>query len=178
MSSVCTSQDLYFPSKRDWWIVGLIWASVVVSVVGGLIPLMLGEISRIDIVLGSVFLIGIDGLMLWVLYGTGYTVTPDRLLIRCGPFSFRLLLNTIESISPSRSLWSSPACSLDRLMIVYGVSRQRILVSPKDKVGFLRAIVKQCPSLINLHNQVQRKVSEPSSSVEATLEPPSHMLVP
>ena len=176
MSASYFDQDCYFPSKRDQWLVGLIWLGVAVSVVGGILPLFLTGASWSKLILMVSLLLVMDGLMLWVLYGTGYTVKSELLCIRCGPFSFRIALQGIDSITPTKSPWSSPACSLDRLNIAYGLSGQSIMVSPEDKTRFLAAIVEHCPSLILLHNQVQRKQDTSSSSCVA--EPlQSHTLV-
>jgi hypothetical protein len=165
------SQDRYFPSKRDGWIVGVIWGSLLISVVGGMIPLALPGNSLLEAILVVVVLVAMDGLMLWVLYGTGYWVTQDLLLIRCGPLSFRVRLADIESITPTRSLLSSPACSIDRLKIVYGFSQQSLMISPADKPGFLSAIVQQCPHLVVLDNQVRKKTDASSSAVVPTNHP-------
>ncbi len=162
------SQNIYFPSKRDWWIVGLIWLGIIVSVVGGLVPLVVGAASLIEIVMLGSLVLGMDSLMLWVLYGTDYTVMPDRLIIRCGPVSFSVTLTGIESIIPTRSPWSSPACSLDRLKIVYGASQQTVMISPADKAGFLSAIVQQCPTLVILHDRVIKKRDSSSSVLDLT----------
>ena len=173
MSTNEQSQKLYFPSKRDWWIVALIWLGVLVSLVGGIVPLVIGGASWTELLMVGSLLVGMDSLMFWVLYGTGYTITPDRLLIRCGPFAFHVTLNGIDSITPTRSPWSSPACSLDRLKIVYGVSQQSVMISPSDKSGFLSAIVQHCPSLIVVHNQIQKKPDIPYSSLEPAIQPKS-----
>ncbi len=151
--------DRYFPSKRDWWIVGLIWMGLLISMVGGIIPIMNSETAWLETTLVVCIVVGMDGLMLWVLYGTGYRVTPNMLFIQCGPFSFRISLTDIESIVPTHSLWSSPACSADRLKIVYGLSKNSIMISPNDKPGLLAAIVHHCPTLVVLHDQVQKAVS-------------------
>ncbi len=164
------SQSLYFPSKRDWWIVGLIWLGIIVSVVGGLVPLVVGEASWTELVVMASLVLGMDVLMLWVLYGTGYTVNPDQLVIRCGPLNLPVTLNGIESITPTRSPWSSPACSLDRLKVVYGVSQQTVMISPADKSGLLSAIVQQCPMLAMLHDRVMKKTDFPSSDPELTVQ--------
>ena len=171
MSTHDKSQDRYFPSKRDWWIVGLIWMGLLISVMGGIVPLLIAGGSWSELVLVLGLLLGMDSLMLWVLYGTGYTVMQDQLLIRCGPFGFRVLLDGIDSITPTRSPWSSPACSLDRLKIVYGVSHQNVMISPVDKPGFLSAIVRQCPHLVLLDDQVRKKTDASSSAVVPTTHP-------
>jgi len=171
MPPIDLGQDLYFPSKRDWWIVALIWLGVMVSLVGGIMPLVVAGASWSEGLLVVSLLVGMDSLMLWVLYGTGYTITPDRLLIRCGPFTFPVIIHGIDSITPTRSPWSSPACSLDRLKIVYGLSHQSVMISPSDKSGFLSAIVQQCPSLIVLHNQVRKKADPSTASLAQAIQP-------
>jgi hypothetical protein len=171
MSTNDQSQNLYFPSKRDWWIVALIWLGVLVSVVGGIVPLMMEGASWREMLLVVGLLIAMDSLMLWVLYGTGYTVTQNQLLIRCGPFAFHVTLNGIDSITPTRSPWSSPACSLDRLKIVYGLSQQNVMISPSDKSGFLSAVVQQCPTLVVLHDRVRKKADSSSSAIAPSVQP-------
>jgi len=171
MSTHDKNHDRYFPSKRDRWIVGLIWMGILVSVVGGMVPLLVAGVSWTELLLVGSLLVGMDSLMLWVLYGTGYTITPDRLLIRCGPFGFCVRLDAIDSITPTRSPWSSPACSLDRLKIVYGVSQQSVMISPAEKSGFLSAIVQRCPTLVVLHDQVRKKTDPSSSAVVPTTQP-------
>lgn len=171
MSTSKPSQNRYFPSKRDWWMVGLIWGSVLMSVIGGMIPLAVPGNSWVEVCLVVAILVVMDGLMLWVLYGTGYFVTRELLLIRCGPLAFRVPLADIEAISPTCSLLSSPACSIDRLKIVYGLSKQNLMISPADKPGFLSAIVKQCPALVVLHDQVRKKPNPPSAPVDRSIQP-------
>ena len=171
MPSSNHSQERYFPSKRDGWIVGLIGLGLLVSVVGGIVPLVVDGASWTELALMASLVIGLDGLMLWVLYGTGYRVTRDLLVIRCGPFSFRVLLADIESIVPGNSILSSPACSIDRLKIVYGFSQQNIMISPADKPGFLSAIVEQCPTLVVLHDRVRKRTHSPSPTVDPTIQP-------
>jgi len=171
MPPIETGQDLYFPSKREWWIVALIWFGVVVSIVGGIVPLAAKGASGTELVVVGSLLVGMDSLMLGILYGTGYTIKPDRLLIRCGPMSFDVRLNSIEFIFPTRSSWPSPACSLDRLRIVYGLSQQSLMVSPADKSGFLSAIVQQCPTLVVLHDRVRKKTDSASSAIDPMIQP-------
>ena len=171
MSPNGQSQDLYFPSKRDGWIVVLIWLGVMVSFVGGIVPLVAAGTSWTEMILVVSLLVGMDSLMLWVLYGTDYTIIPDRLLVRCGPMSFGVRLDSIEFIFPTRSPWSSPACSLDRLRIVYGLSQQSIMISPEDKSEFLSAIVQQCPTLVVLQDRVWKKTDSASSAIASTIQP-------
>ena len=85
--------------------------------------------------------------MLWVLYGISYTLTDDELQIRCGPFRYRVPLAEIDSVGPSRNPLSSPAASLDRLLIKWRGGRKRILISPDRKADFLRQLDQRCEQL-------------------------------
>jgi len=151
------AQSLYFPSKRDWWIVLLIWVGVIVGVVGGIFPVFLENGPFGSKILVAGVCLGMDALMLWVLYGTGYTITREQLVIRCGPFTFPVLLKEINAITPTHNPLSSPACSLDRLKVAYLDSMRSIMISPKDKTGFLSTIVQRCPTLMVLNDGVMQK---------------------
>ena len=82
--------------------------------------------------------------IVWTYRGTRYLVTDREVIARSGPFRWRIEIAGIESIRPSRSPLSSPAMSLDRLEIRYGGGR-RLLISPKDREGFLEAVVARSP---------------------------------
>ncbi len=153
--------SLYFPSKKDWWLVLLIWMAVVLSIVGGILPLFLEDVSAGYVGMVVSLCVGMDALMLWLLYGTGYRCTDNCLNIYCGPFRFRVFLKDIRGIFPVNNLMSSPACSFDRLKIIYGNSQQSIMISPADKAGFLSAVLSRCPSLLDEGGNVLRESLAP-----------------
>ena len=76
---------------------------------------------------------------MWLALSTSYRVDENELVIRAGPFSWRIERASISNIARSRSVLSAPALSLDRLEITYG-NGQSILVSPQDKDGFIKAL--------------------------------------
>jgi membrane protein YdbS with pleckstrin-like domain len=135
-----------FESKRDGWIVALIWAGAVASAGGGLAQY--NTPAPLWIRVGMLaFLVAAAAFMLWILYDTSYTIDHEQLLIRSGPLRYRVPLRDIHSVDPSRNPLSSPACSLDRLLIRWGGRRKRILISPQRKPDFLRELNQRCPQL-------------------------------
>jgi hypothetical protein len=130
-----------FPSKRDGWLVAVIWMAGVLLVGTAWIPIIAGPFGALRIPLAILHL-AVAGFAFWVLYGTGYRVGDRDLLVRSGPFRWRIPIDAIASITPSSNPISSPACSLDRLRIAYRGARgeRALLVSPADRAGFLAAL--------------------------------------
>jgi hypothetical protein len=78
-------------------------------------------------------------LPLWMLINTSYKIEDRMLIIKNGPLTWRVKLDSIKSVMPTRDSASSPALSMDRIRIKYGQYRS-IMVSPEDKDNFLSEI--------------------------------------
>ncbi|HEY6483405.1 MAG TPA: PH domain-containing protein [Steroidobacteraceae bacterium] len=81
-------------------------------------------------------------LVVWTALGTWYAFDGRVLCIRSGPFRWKIELDDIHAVTPSRDLRSGPALSRDRLRIDYGAGRT-ILISPRDQAGFLRELQRR-----------------------------------
>jgi hypothetical protein len=90
----------------------------------------------------------------WIWFGTGYEISDDELKIRCGPFRQRIPLQEIREIKRTRSPLSAPACSLDRMEIKYGKSKQ-VMISPADREGFIKMLIEKSPQ-INLDEELRK----------------------
>lgn len=127
-----------FKSKVDRWL-QLLLIVVILADIGAIGMIIATEKDALAATIAILLCLLAIVLVVWILLATHYTVDRDLLVVRCGPFWFNVPLASIESVRSSRSLLSSPALSLDRLLIRCG-KRRRILVSPDDKAGFLKAI--------------------------------------
>jgi FtsH-binding integral membrane protein len=126
-----------FRSKIDSWLAIVLLASAAAALLAAY--LTASRTTGIGL-LGPALLAGIGaGLPLWLLFSTIYSINGGILLVRSGPFSWKIPLSEITRIVPTRSALSSPALSLDRLRVEYG-SRNAVLVSPRDQATFIRAI--------------------------------------
>jgi len=138
--------NMVFESKRDAWIVILIWAGALACIFAASEQYASAAPTAVRVTM--LFVFGLAAVfMLWVLYGIDYTVTDADLLIRCGPFRYCVPLAGIDSVQPSRNPLSSPAASLDRLLIKWNDERKRILISPSRKADFLRELDRRCAQL-------------------------------
>ena len=127
-----------FRSKIDRWLLYLLIVVMVFEVVVlGIAATQAGEpIAALSIVATALLIVALIGSLL---IRTHYTVSGNILKIASGPFSWSVPIDQIESVRATRNPLSSPALSLDRLQIRYGNGR-RVMVSPADRAGFLKAI--------------------------------------
>ncbi len=135
-----------YPSKRDWWLEILLLlaaaGAAAAAVAVWFSPEPLGV--RVGITAGSA---ATAAFVLWVLYGTSYTLTDERLVIRSGPLRWTVPFAAIEEVFPTRNPLSAPACSLDRLHIRRNDARRWLLISPDAKAAFLRDVATRAPGL-------------------------------
>jgi len=124
----------------DAWIVVLIVAITVVVLIALIPALMQTRGAELWIVLPLMLLAAI--LPIWLLVSTRYVVEKELLTIKSGPFRWKIRLDEIESLKATRSPLSSPALSLDRVLIRYRNGR-RVMVSPEDKQKFAAALGQQ-----------------------------------
>ena len=90
------------------------------------------------------------GFFLYLNYATSYIVTEDGYLkVICGIFiNMKVRISTIKTIIKTRSFISSPAPSLDRLLISYGDSGE-VIISPQNKEEFVRDLMEVNPNIQN-----------------------------
>lgn len=83
------------------------------------------------------------GLMFWLLLSTRYELDRELLLVRSGPFTWRIPLVQITGMSLSNNWLASPALSLQRLRIEYTLPDGRarfVLISPSDREAFMKQV--------------------------------------
>lgn len=126
-----------YASKVDRWLVVIVAASALAATLAAwrlaALPGLAKWLLAVPILaLGA-------GLPLWLLAATRYALGTDMLRIRSGPFRWEVPLRDITGITPTCDASSSPALSLDRLRIDYGVGRH-VLISPRDREAFVREL--------------------------------------
>jgi len=142
-------------SKRDAWIVILVWVGMLLGIFGAVMQFRSGSpfLHRAMVLGLSVIVVA---LVLSLVYGISYTLRDEELLIRCGPFRQRIPLAKIDRVRPSRNPLSSPAASLDRLSIKWNEERKHVLISPVDKMEFMNAIDRRCAHLARVGDELVR----------------------
>ena len=127
-----------YRSKIDVWLIVVLAVAIVVSLLAALTVVLSVRSPAAWAVAAFTAIIG-AGLPLWLLLSTHYTLGHGQLVVRSGPFKWRIPVAEITSITPTSNLLSSPALSLDRLRIDYGRGKS-VMISPRDKEQFVRDI--------------------------------------
>ena len=126
-----------YRSKVDTWLVAVLVPAMVAAGVVGLMAFAAGTLVAVSY---GAFIVAVGvALPWWLLRATHYTFAGGALVIRSGPFKWRVPVAEITHVSPTSNPLSSPALSLDRLRIEYGRKRW-IMISPLDREDFLREL--------------------------------------
>ena len=138
-----------FKSKIDYW-------AVLFMVI--LFGLILVRLFYDDNWLGFSFIVIVIAFVVYTFSATYYTVEKEKLIIKSGIlFNNTIEIQNIKKISESYNIISSPALSFKRLEILYN-KFDTVLISPKDKKGFIDAILKINPEveIKNKENRIKR----------------------
>lgn len=138
------------PTKIDWWLgllIGVAAAGSVAAAAGVLATQPWTPGNLLPLLVGPLFFAA----TVWTMFNTAYDIGGADLLVRAGPFRWRIPLSAIESVTPTNNPLSSPAFSLDRLMVRYrneGGAERWVMISPRDKAGFLADLAAASPGLV------------------------------
>lgn len=139
----------YYPSKRDAWIVAVLWVALAAMAFGFATVMTAPGPPLVRLGTGAA-LLAAAGLCIWIMNSTGYTLTEKELLIRSGPLRTRIDLESLDQVTPSRIALSSPALSLDRLRLRTRRNRFGVLISPEHKHAFVQQLLAYCPHLVRV----------------------------
>ena len=140
-------EKLRFPSKVDWWLpvlLGVVLMSAPVSLALGAKHTPFTPATLAILVASWAIPVGLLG---WMFADTTYVIDGAVLRVHCGPMRVVVPLESITRIERGSNLRSGLTLSLSRLCVRYGRFKE-VLISPKDRQGFIRAIVARVPSVV------------------------------
>ena len=134
-----------FTSKIDLWLAFLILGSGLLLILVPVWEWIYNDSSTRRILFISLLTIPGSILLLLIFFNIKYSLSEDELFVKNGFSTQSIPLKDITHIIPTNSMLSAPALSLDRIEIKY--KGGSIVISPKDKEGFYRAIQERVPAL-------------------------------
>ncbi len=126
-----------YPSKVDTWLFALLAVVVGAMFIG--MGISVAQEGWLRVFQGAFVVFGVIGFLVWIVIGTNYTLEGRDLVVRSGPFTWRIAIDDITSVEKPKGFVrarSSPALSMDRLLVSYG-NGKRLLISPAEKEKFL-----------------------------------------
>lgn len=88
-----------FRSRRDLFVNLMIYTGIAVILIP-LYPLIEGEKGAGEIAI-VIFCLIISGMLLWILYGTSYTIDKKYITYRSGPLKGKIEIATIQTVIKS-----------------------------------------------------------------------------
>ena len=134
-----------FTSKIDLWLAFLILGSSLLLILVPVWEWIYNDSSIRRILFISLLTIPGAILLLLIFFNIKYSLSDDELFVKNGFSTQSIPLKDITHIIPTNSMLSAPALSLDRIEIRY--EGGSIVISPKDKDGFYRAIQERVAAL-------------------------------
>jgi carbon starvation protein CstA len=131
---------IVYRSKIDSWLVAVVILSLVICAVALFAVASTAPAKAIWV--SVVVCVVAAALPVWLLFSTSYTIESKQLVVKSGPFRWRIPVADITEIVATSNALSSPALSLDRLRISYGHGRV-LMVSPRNTEQFLQDIGRQ-----------------------------------
>ena len=135
-----------FRSKKSAGLITVVAAVLLICFAGGIFLLATGDGG--DIALGIAALAA-SLAYLWLTIPVSYQITAGELLVRGGPFRWKIPLDSILHVRRSKNPMSAPAWSLARLHISYRKKNRKsfVLISPKDRKAFVEKLEAAAPGL-------------------------------
>lgn len=135
-----------FRSKKSAGLITVVAAILLICLAGGTFLLATG--SGWDFALGVAAVVA-SLAYLWLTIPVSYQITADELLVRGGPFHWKIPLDSILQVRPTKNPLSAPAWSLARLHISYRKKAKKnfVLISPKDRQAFCDKLEAATPGL-------------------------------
>jgi hypothetical protein len=126
----------WYRSKVDWWVTPVLCIPPISCAVVG-VALLIGEKTSESIWFGASVLL-VFAIYFGLVFPMRYGIDDGRLVIRFGVCRQTIPLENITEVSPTRNPLSSPALSLDRLLVRFGPGlTQFVMISPADREAFL-----------------------------------------
>jgi hypothetical protein len=137
---VTAQPRLVFRSRVDNWVVALACLPLIIAAL--FVASTVHHDLDVSVYLGLIVVLASTALPFWLLKTTRYILTDEDLLVRTGPLRWDIALGDIRKVTPTRSLLSGPALSVQRLRIDYGRGAS-LLISPQDESRFLEELERR-----------------------------------
>ena len=134
-----------YNSKFGYRIVGFV--TLILGSIMGVLAFK-NEPLRVFLSVGGISIV-VYAVLLYLNFSTIYSIDKGILIVKCGIFYHkRFDISKIKSISKTGNIIASPAPSMDRIALTYGIY-EVIVLSPKNKMEFAQDLTRINPKIVN-----------------------------
>ena len=135
-----------FNSRKDSYFIVFMGATLLFCV-GCLFQMLLQPMDKGEIFALVVLVLTII-LLVWIWLDTGYTITPNKVTYKSGPFKGSISVDRIQKIAIGKTLWAGlrPATAMKGLVIYYN-KYDEIYLSPDSNERFIKLLLNHNPSI-------------------------------
>jgi hypothetical protein len=134
-----------YKSKFGYRFVGFV--TLILGLIMGILVIK-NEPMRVFLSVGVISIV-VYTVILYLNFSTIYIIDQGILTVKCGIFYHkRFDISKIKSISKTGNIIASPAPSMDRIALTYGVY-DVIILSPKNKMEFTQELTRINPVIEN-----------------------------
>lgn len=135
---------MFFISKKDVFYTFLIWGAIAVGFLTMVFPVFFT--LSISNFIAMVLALMVISWLIWVWFSTGYRVENNMLKIEVGPFKQTVDIQEIKKITKEKSVVTSAALAIDRVLIQYG-NYKYARISPKKEYEFIKLLLSKNPQI-------------------------------
>lgn len=135
-----------FRSRRDLFVHLIIYGAIAIMFVPQY-PLIEGVTGPGEIAI-VIFCLIVSGMLLWILYGTWYTIDKKYITYCSGPLRGKIEIVTIHTVISGKNLYVGyrPATATKGVILKYG-KYDDIYFSPETNETFIAELLKINPSI-------------------------------
>jgi hypothetical protein len=106
-----------------------------------------------NLYLPAILCLGLTGVIVFpMVFNTCYTITNTTLKVRCGFLvNISIPIESIKKIVPTKTIFSAPALSFDRLEVFYN-KYDSVVISPENKDDFIADLQNINPAIKYINN--------------------------
>lgn len=92
--------------------------------------------------------------LLWIFFGTKYTLTSTEFIYKSGPIKGKINLDRIKEVEVGKTLWAGfkPATAMKGLILKYDLYNE-IYISPKTNEAFISKLMELNSNILIKHER-------------------------
>ncbi len=136
-----------YKSRRDLFVTSVIYGAIAVMF-APLYPVITGQAAGTGAIIILLFFVAVSTLLLWILYGTKYTIDNEYITYSSGPIKGKIEISKIHTVISGKNLYIGfrPATAHKGIIVKYA-KYDEIYFSPDSNDTFIEELLRINPEI-------------------------------